>query len=74
MDRIKHLLGKNRKTYNGLLLVIFTAILFFITFHKFETDKLELEVGKDLQFIRVNGTLVGGLVGLIIYVCTLIFL
>ncbi|HMU07715.1 MAG TPA: DUF445 family protein, partial [Kaistella sp.] len=28
---------------------------------------LELEVGKDLQFIRVNGTLVGGLVGLIIY-------
>jgi len=29
--------------------------------------KLELEVGKDLQFIRVNGTLVGGLVGLIIY-------
>lgn len=29
--------------------------------------KLELEVGKDLQFIRVNGTIVGGLVGLIIY-------
>lgn len=45
MDRIKYLLGKNRKTYNGLLLVIFTAILFFITFHKFETDKLELEIG-----------------------------
>lgn len=32
--------------------------------------KLELEVGKDLQFIRVNGTLVGGLVGLIIYIVT----
>ncbi|WHF50822.1 DUF445 domain-containing protein [Chryseobacterium gotjawalense] len=31
------------------------------------SKKLELEVGKDLQFIRVNGTLVGGLVGLIIY-------
>ena len=30
-------------------------------------DKLELRVGKDLQYIRVNGTLVGGLVGLIIY-------
>ncbi|MGC4129439.1 MAG: DUF445 domain-containing protein [Bergeyella sp.] len=29
--------------------------------------KLELEVGKDLQFIRVNGTLVGSLVGLVIY-------
>lgn len=31
------------------------------------SKKLELEVGKDLQFIRVNGTLVGGLVGLLIY-------
>lgn len=31
------------------------------------SNKLELEVGKDLQFIRVNGTLVGGLVGLVIY-------
>ena len=27
------------------------------------TDKLELRVGKDLQFVRVNGTLVGFLVG-----------
>jgi uncharacterized membrane-anchored protein YjiN (DUF445 family) len=31
------------------------------------SEKLELEVGKDLQFIRVNGTIVGGLVGLVIY-------
>ena len=30
-------------------------------------DKLELEVGKDLQFIRINGTVVGGFVGLVIY-------
>ncbi|MEC5167466.1 uncharacterized membrane-anchored protein YjiN (DUF445 family) [Flavobacterium sp. PL11] len=30
-------------------------------------DKLELEVGKDLQFIRINGSVVGGFVGLIIY-------
>jgi len=34
------------------------------------SDKLELEVGKDLQFIRINGTLVGGLVGLLIYILT----
>lgn len=34
------------------------------------SEKLELEVGKDLQFIRVNGTLVGGLVGLIIHTVT----
>ena len=30
-------------------------------------DRLELQVGKDLQYIRINGTLVGGLVGLLIY-------
>jgi uncharacterized membrane-anchored protein YjiN (DUF445 family) len=29
--------------------------------------KLELQVGKDLQYIRINGTLVGGLVGLLIF-------
>jgi uncharacterized membrane-anchored protein YjiN (DUF445 family) len=34
------------------------------------SEKLELEVGKDLQFIRINGTLVGGFVGLIIYTIT----
>ena len=38
------------------------------------SEKLELEVGKDLQFIRVNGTIVGGLVGLIIYTITEFFL
>ena len=31
------------------------------------SDKLELSIGRDLQFIRINGTLVGGLVGLLIY-------
>lgn len=30
-------------------------------------SKLEAQVGNDLQFIRVNGTLVGGLVGLLIH-------
>jgi len=29
--------------------------------------KIELAIGRDLQFIRINGTLVGGLVGLILY-------
>ena len=38
------------------------------------SKKLELEVGKDLQFIRVNGTLVGGLVGLIIYTISNFFI
>ena len=30
--------------------------------------KLELHVGKDLQYIRINGTLVGGVVGLLLHV------
>jgi uncharacterized membrane-anchored protein YjiN (DUF445 family) len=29
--------------------------------------RIELNIGTDLQFIRVNGTLVGGLVGLVLY-------
>lgn len=29
--------------------------------------RVELQVGRDLQFIRINGTLVGGLVGLTLY-------
>ena len=29
--------------------------------------KIELQVGKDLQFIRINGTVVGGLVGLVLH-------
>jgi uncharacterized membrane-anchored protein YjiN (DUF445 family) len=33
-------------------------------------ERLELQVGKDLQFIRINGTLVGGLVGLLIYIAS----
>jgi len=30
-------------------------------------QRIELAVGRDLQFIRLNGTLVGGLAGLVIY-------
>ena len=33
-------------------------------------EKLELQVGRDLQFIRINGTLVGGLGGVLIYTVT----
>lgn len=34
------------------------------------SERIELQIGKDLQFIRINGTIVGGLVGLIIYSVT----
>jgi uncharacterized membrane-anchored protein YjiN (DUF445 family) len=30
-------------------------------------EQVELNIGKDLQYIRINGTLVGGLVGLLIF-------
>lgn len=35
-------------------------------------EKIELHVGRDLQFIRVNGTLVGGLVGVGIHTATVL--
>ncbi len=38
------------------------------------SQKIELQVGKDLQFIRINGTVVGSLAGLAIFtVATLVF-
>jgi uncharacterized membrane-anchored protein YjiN (DUF445 family) len=35
--------------------------------------RLELQVGRDLQFIRINGTVVGALVGLLIHLFTQLF-
>jgi uncharacterized membrane-anchored protein YjiN (DUF445 family) len=35
--------------------------------------RLELQVGRDLQFIRINGTVVGALAGLAIYAVTQLF-
>ena len=34
---------------------------------RFMTEKLELEIGRDLQFIRLNGMVVGGLAGLVLH-------
>lgn len=31
------------------------------------SDRIELQVGRDLQYIRINGTVVGGLAGLVIH-------
>ena len=43
--------------------------------HSWDADtvarKFELYVGRDLQYIRVNGTLVGGSVGLLLYIVSL---
>jgi uncharacterized membrane-anchored protein YjiN (DUF445 family) len=34
------------------------------------SEKIEIQVGRDLQFIRINGTLVGALVGLLLFLVT----
>jgi uncharacterized membrane-anchored protein YjiN (DUF445 family) len=31
------------------------------------TEKIEVQVGRDLQFIRINGTVVGSIAGLVIF-------
>ena len=36
--------------------------------------RIELHVGRDLQFIRINGTIVGGLVGVLIHAVSLVAL
>jgi uncharacterized membrane-anchored protein YjiN (DUF445 family) len=35
-------------------------------------DRIELHVGRDLQFIRINGTIVGGLVGVLIHTASVL--
>jgi len=35
--------------------------------------RIELQVGRDLQFVRINGTVVGGMVGLVLYTLTKVF-
>jgi len=36
------------------------------------TNEIELSIGSDLQFIRMNGTLVGGLIGLLLHAISLL--
>jgi uncharacterized membrane-anchored protein YjiN (DUF445 family) len=37
------------------------------------SERLEFVVGSDLQYIRINGTIVGGLAGALIFVLTQVF-
>jgi uncharacterized membrane-anchored protein YjiN (DUF445 family) len=37
------------------------------------SKRVELAIGRDLQFIRINGTLVGGLAGLVLYLISHLF-
>lgn len=55
MGTKKNFFKENRRFYNGLLLVIFTATLFFITIYKVEQDKLDLKLG-DIAPIDIRAT------------------
>jgi len=37
------------------------------------SKRIELQVGRDLQFIRINGTVVGGLAGIVIHTVSELF-
>jgi uncharacterized membrane-anchored protein YjiN (DUF445 family) len=53
-----------------------TAVI-SLTVSRWDTEetsrRLEIQVGRDLQFIRINGTVVGALAGLAIYTLTQLF-
>ncbi len=36
------------------------------------SERIEIQIGRDLQFIRINGTVIGGLVGLTIHTVTVV--
>ena len=65
-DWVQRALGYVIDHYRGEVAEIISS-----TFAKWDgkatADRLELQVGRDLQFIRINGTIVGGLAGLVIH-------
>ncbi len=71
---VRELVQRHAHTVAGYLVERFSgdvADLVGSTVARWDTDetsrRIELQVGKDLQWIRVNGTVVGGLAGLVIY-------
>jgi uncharacterized membrane-anchored protein YjiN (DUF445 family) len=71
---VRELVQRHSHTVAGYLVERFAgdlADLVGSTVERWDTEetsrRIELQVGRDLQFIRVNGTVVGGLAGLVIY-------
>ena len=54
------------ESYGGELAPVITQVLSRWDGRE-ASERIELHVGRDLQFIRINGTIVGGLAGLIIH-------
>jgi uncharacterized membrane-anchored protein YjiN (DUF445 family) len=70
----RELVQRHTHTAAGYLVERFSGDLAELvsgTVARWDTDetsrRIELQVGRDLQWIRVNGTVVGGLAGLVIY-------
>lgn len=65
---VLHLLVPNRQRIGAFMAGVV---------HNWDTEtlvgKMELQFGRDLQYIRINGTLVGGLVGLLVHVLSVAF-
>ena len=71
---VRELVQRHSHTIAGYLVERFSgdvADLVSTTVARWDTEetskRIELQVGRDLQWIRVNGTVVGGLAGLVIY-------
>jgi uncharacterized membrane-anchored protein YjiN (DUF445 family) len=68
MRAVSHIVGQ----YRGEV-----ADLIASTVERWDADatsrKMELQVGRDLQFIRINGTIVGGLAGIVIHALAQLF-
>ncbi|MGY1591149.1 DUF445 domain-containing protein [Geodermatophilus sp. SYSU D00708] len=71
---LRELVQRHTHTAAGYLVERFSgdlADLVGSTVARWDTEetsrRIELQVGRDLQFIRINGTVVGGLAGLVIY-------
>jgi uncharacterized membrane-anchored protein YjiN (DUF445 family) len=71
---LRELVQRHAHSIAGYLVERFSgdlADLVTSTVQRWDTDetsrRIELQVGRDLQWIRVNGTVVGGLAGLVIY-------
>ncbi|SNR39675.1 Uncharacterized membrane-anchored protein YjiN, DUF445 family [Blastococcus mobilis] len=71
---VRELVQRHAHTIGGYLVERFSgdlADLVSSTVARWDTEetsrRIELQVGRDLQWIRVNGTVVGGLAGLVIY-------
>jgi uncharacterized membrane-anchored protein YjiN (DUF445 family) len=71
---VRDLAQRQARRIGGYLVERFSgdlAALVGSTVERWDTEetsrRIELQVGRDLQWIRVNGTVVGGLAGLVIY-------